>query len=279
MTAGDNYHIVGGLKGRRAVAFLGGATDDGIQIDSFAAARVAANDTTGTFTAWFNVGEIASEIAILGCGDANAVECFYVAQEAGEIHLYAIDGVDVSFDMVTIGAGIEAHEWNHVAIVQDAVKPKIYVNGVEFSAAKGTLTETDVTEPTLWFNFWSLIDGGHIGCADSVAGGAALTLEFKGAVSDVKYWKAALTDAQVFNDFKEIPYTTDLIAHWDMNGDYVDSVGGEDGTSVGDNILHGTYSEFTSRWRYSPAAPVLIADEFTSFAVDGTGHAMVIKAA
>ncbi len=36
MTAGDTYNIVGGLKGRRAVAFLGGATDDGIQIDSFA---------------------------------------------------------------------------------------------------------------------------------------------------------------------------------------------------------------------------------------------------
>ena len=279
MTAGDTYHIVGGLKGRRAVAFLGGATDDGIQIDSFAAARVLANDTVGTFTAWFNVGETASEIAILGCGDANAVECFYVAQEAGEIHLYAIDGVDVSFDMVTIGAGIEAHVWNHVAIVQDGVKPKIYVNGVEFSKVKGTLTETDVTEPTLWFDFWSLIDGGHIGCADSVAGGGALTLEFKGAISDVKYWNAALTDAQVLDDSKEIPYTTDLIAHWDMNGDYVDSVGGEDGTSVGDNILNGTYSEFTSRWRYSPAAPVLLADEFTSFADDGTGYAIIVKAA
>ncbi len=279
MTAGDTYNIVGGLKGRRAVAFLGGTTDDGIQIDTFAAARVAANDTVGTFTAWFNVREIASEIAILGCGDANAVECFYVAQEAGEIHLYAIDGVDVSFDMVTIGAGIEAHQWNHVAIVQDAVKPKIYVNGVEFSALKGTLTETDVTEPTLWFNFWSLIDGGQIGCADSVAGGGALTLEFTGAISDVKYWNTVLTDAQVLDDSNDVPYTTGLIAHWDMNGDYIDSVGGYTGTSVGDNILNGTYSEFTSRWRYGPSAPVLIADEFTSYADNGTGYAIIVKAA
>ena len=279
MTAGDTYNIVGGLKGRRAVAFLGGTTDDGIQINAFAAARVAANDTVGTFTAWFNVGEIASEIAIIGCGDASAVEAFYVAQEAGEIHLYAIDGVNVSYDMVTIGANIEAHEWHHVAIVQNAVKPKIYVDGVEFSLLKGTLTETDVTEPTLWFDFWSLIDGGHIGCADSVAGGGALTLEFTGAVSDVKYWNAILTDEQVLEDFQGINYTTDLISHWDMNGDFIDSVSGHDGTSVGDNILNNSYSEFTSRWRYSPAAPVLLADEFTSFADDGTGYAMIIKAA
>ena len=62
-------------------------------------------------------------------------------------------------------------------------------------------------------------------------------------------------------------------------GDTYNIVGGEDGTSVGDNILNGTYSEFTSRWRYSPAAPVLLADEFTSFADDGTGYAMIVKAA
>ena len=38
MTAGDTYHIKGGLKGRKGVAMLGGAVDDGVQIDSFMAA-------------------------------------------------------------------------------------------------------------------------------------------------------------------------------------------------------------------------------------------------
>lgn len=280
MAAGDIYQITGGLKGRRAVALLGGAVDDGVQIDAFMAARVAANDTSGTFTMWANVADIAGDYAIIGGGDASAVQYFYVSITAGEVHVKAaMVGPDVAWDLVTIGSGIEAHEWNHITLVQDAVKPKVYINGVEFSAAKGTLTETDVTEPTYWFDTFALIDGGHIGCADSIAGGAALTLEFAGAISDVKYWSSALTAAQVLTDYQETPNTTNLISHWDMNGDYIDSVSAHDGTAVGDIILTGTYSEFTSRLRNEPAAAPVVADDISISTLNGTGYAIIVKAA
>ena len=279
MTTGDIYHIVGGLSGRRATSFIGGTSDDGIQIDSFMAARVAANDTKGTFTAHFSVPDETGTYCILGGGQAAAVEYFYIAVVAGEIQVKAaLAGPNVAWDLITIGANITPHVMHHVALVQDAIKPKIYVDGVEFSLIKGTLTETDVTEPTLWFAAFNNIDGGHIGAADSIAGGAALTLEFKGGISDVKYWDEALTDAQVLADAGDVVNTTDLIFHMDMNGDFIDSVGGENGTAVGDIILNNSYSEFTSRLRFDLAAAPVVADDVNITADNGTGHAIIIKA-
>lgn len=280
MAAGDIYHISGGLKGRHAVALLGGDVDDGVQIDAFAAGRVAANDTVGTFTAWINPKDNTGTYAFIGLGDANAVEYFYAAVVAGEIQIKATRaGPDVNFDMITIGADVKPHEWTHVTIVQNATKPKIYVNGVEYSASKGTLTETDVTEAGNWFDTWSLIDGGHIGCADSIAGGAALTLEFAGAISDVKYWNTVLTDAQILDDLRDVNYTTGLIAHWDFNNDYIESVTGYNGTAIGAIILNNNYSEFTSRLRNDCAAAPVVADDISISVSDGTGHAIIIKAA
>ncbi len=279
MTAGDTYHIKGGMVGRPAVAFLGGGTDDGVQIDSFMAARVTADDTTGTFTAWVNVADNTGTYAILGGGDASAVQYFYIAVVAGEIQVKAaLVGPDVAWDLITIGAAIKPHRWYHIALVQDAVKPKVYVNGVEFSLSKGTLTETDVTESTLWFDAFALIDGGHIGAADSIAGDAALTLELAGAVGEVKYWNVALTDAQVLADFGNEINTTSLIAKWDMDDNVLDDVGGENGTLVGQVIIQSNYSEFSSRFAHE-LTPVVVADIFNFSVENETGYAVIVKAA
>ena len=279
MTAGDTYHIKGGMVGRPAAAFLGGATDDGVEIDSFMAARVAADDTTGTFTAWVNVADNAGTYAILGGGDASAVQYFYIAVVAGEIQVKAaLVGPDVAWDLITIGAGLKPHRWYHIALVQDAVKPKVYVDGVEFSLTKGTLTETDVTEPTFWFDAFALIDGGHIGAADSIAGSAALTLELAGAVGEVKYWNVALTDAQVLADSLNEVNTTSLIAKWDMDDNVLDDVGGEDGTIVGQVILQSNYCEFSSRFGHE-LTPAVVGDDVTFSVENETGYAIIVKAA
>ena len=280
MTAGDTYHIKGGMRGRKAASFIGGNSDDGIQIDAFMVARVAANDTSGTFTARFNVADNTGTYAIIGGGDASAVQYFYIAVVAGEIQVKAaLTGPNVAWDLITVGAAIKPHVWNHVALVQDGVKPKIYVNGVEFSLLKGTLTETDITESTFWFDDFALIDGGHIGAADSIGGSAGLTLEMKGAIGEVKYWTDALTDAQVVNDFNGTVNTTNLISHWDMNDNVLDDISGHDGTIVGVVLVSDNYSEFSSRWRFVPSAEPVIADEFSIVMEDQTGYAVIIKAA
>lgn len=283
MATTDIYHITGGLKGRRAVAFIGGAVDDGVQVDAFAAARVAANDTVGTISAWINVPDLTGTYCIIGCGDASAVEYIYLAVAAGKIQAKcARVGPNVAWDLITTNIVLKEHTWHHIVLVQNAVKPKIYIDGVEYSLANGTLTETDVTEPTYWFDTCSLIDGAHIGAADSIAGDAALTLEFKGAISDVKYWNKALTSDEVLSDYKGSPLSDDgtyLYNHWDFNGDYIDAgLGADNGTAVGDIILTNNYSEFTSRLRNTTGVP-LVADSLVCFADNGTGHAIVIQAA
>lgn len=280
MAAGDTYHIKGGLRGRPAASFIGGDSDDGIEINAFMVARVAANDTTGTFSAWFNVADNTGTYAILGGGDASAVQYFYIAVVAGEIQVKAaLTGPNVAWDLITIGAAIKPHRWYQVHLVHDAVKPKVYVDAVEFSLALGTLTETDVTEATFWFDDFALIDGGHIGAADSIAGTAALTLEMKGAVGDVKYWTDALTDAQVLADFKGVINTTNLISQWDMIDNVLDDVSGHDGTIAGVVLVSDNYSEFSSRWRFTPSAEPVIADESFFSVENETGYAVIIKAA
>ncbi len=279
MTAGDTFHIRGGMSGRPAVAFLGGDTDDGVQIDSFMAARVTANDTTGTFSLWFNVADLTGTYAVIGGGDASAVQYFYIAIVAGEIQVKAaLVGPNVAWDLITIGAPIVAHSWHNVTLVQDALKPKVYIDGVEFSANKGTLTETDITESTFWFDAFDLIDGGHIGAADSIVGSAALTLEIKGAVGETKYWDAALTSAEVLENYLGRGQTTDLVAKWDMIDDVVDSVGGEDGTLVGQVIQQSNYSEFASRFAHE-LTPAVVGDDVTFSVDNNTGYAIIVKAA
>lgn len=262
------------MRGRNGAAFLGGDSDDGIQIDSFMAARVAANDTVGTFSLWFNVADTDGTYAVIGGGDASAVEYFYIAMVAGQMQVKCASvGPDVEWDLISTDASISAHSWHQVTLVQDGVLPRVYLDGVEL-----TMTLTDITGAGVWFDALALIDGGHIGCADSIAGGAALTLEIKGAVGDTKYWDAALTAAEVMENYLGRGQTTDLVARWDMIDNVDDDVGGEDGTIVGQVILQSNYCEFSSRFAHE-LTPAVVADDVT-FSVDGeTGYAIIVKAA
>jgi hypothetical protein len=91
---------------------------------------------------------------------------------------------------------IPPHEWVHVAVVQaaDGNGPKFYVNGVKVASTNSTTT--DVNE---WFNNCDGIDSGRIGAANKV-GDDSVTQEFKGAISDIKYYNTALTAANIAED-------------------------------------------------------------------------------
>ena len=53
MATTDLHFVAGALTPvKRGMRFLGGAVDDGVQVDAAAAAIVAANHDIGTFTAW-----------------------------------------------------------------------------------------------------------------------------------------------------------------------------------------------------------------------------------
>ena len=276
MATTDIYHITGGLKGKKAAAFIGGAVDDGIQVDAFAVAR-ANVDTTGTFTAWINVPDITGSYAIIGCGDASADEFITLSIVAGKLECNCTDATTKAYEVTSTNVIIKPHNWQHVAVVHSGVRPGLYGDGVAVDR-----TDTDDTDLTKWFKDCALIDGGHIGAAEE-GGAAALTLEFKGGISNVKYWNSALTPEQIENDKKGISYTTTLLADWDMDGDYVNSAnaGTYDGTKVGDIVLTNNYSEFTSMFRNTLAVPVVVADKvvFSVRSSGDVGHAIIIKAA
>jgi hypothetical protein len=276
MATTDIYHISGGLGGRRATGFIGGNSDDYIQVDAHAVARVAANDTVGTYTAWVNPGNIADTTTILGAGDKDVVEFLDIGIEAGLLTCRCTDGTVAQFVTQADQIDFKSHRWYHIAIVQraDGAGVYMYVNGELVDRTNDTTTDVDE-----WYNNLDGIDSFRIGAANK-AGNDSVTNEFAGGVSDVKYWNVALTDAEVKNDYEGTAVqAASLQLHLDMDDDFVDAgLGADDGTAVGDITLTNNYSEFTSRLRFDTGVPV-VADSVICFADEGVGHAVVIQAA
>lgn len=278
MATTDIYHIVGSLSpSRHAVKFLGGNTDDYIQVNAAAAARVAANDTVGTFTAWINLANITGTFCILCAGDDNVVEFLELNVEAGLLTARATDATTAQFVTQADAVHFEPHRWYHVAMVQaaDGVGPKLYVNGVRIAATNDTATDVDS-----WYAELDGIDTMRLGAANK-AGDASVTNELSGALSDVKHWSVALTAAEVLQDYEgKAVQAASLQSHWDFKDDYVDNgLGADNGTAVGAPVLVNEYSEFSSRLHFMPAAAAVVADAVT-LAVNGNqGHAVIIKAA
>ena len=281
MTTTDLHFIAGGLTPfRRGVRFLGGNVDDGIQVDAAAVAIVAGNHTKGTFTADISVPDDTGTYTFMGFGDASAVEYVTFSVEAGSIHVMMVKATPTTqIDVNTAAGTIIPHKIHHIAIVQDASRMKIYIDGNEMA-----LTWTVETDAAQWFDDLNLIDGAHIGAADSVAGGALLTQEFKGYIANVKIWSgtsdlAALTEEQVktvINGAK--PNPTLLHNSWDLEFDFVDDgTGADDGSAVGD-IVFSDFNEFASRLTFLETVP-LFADNINITSDQGIGYAYSVLAA
>lgn len=279
MATTDIYHVVGSLApARKAARFLGGDVDDYIQVNALAAARTAANDTSGSITAWINVPDITGTYTIMGFGDNDVVEFIDFQVVAGKLGCSCTDGTVAQFVSATDSVVLTPHQWYHVAVVQaaDGLGPKFYVNGVKVASTNSVTT--DVNE---WFNNCDGIDTGRIG-ASNKAGDASVTNEFKGAISDIKYFSTALTAAKVLQDYEspETLYAVTAARTWlDMDDDYVDrGASALNGTVVGGIILCNNYSEFSSRLGFMTGTPV-VADVVALSVNDRQGHAVVIKAA
>jgi len=271
MATGDCNLVLGVNNYRKATVFVGGNSDDAIQIDAFAAARVAANDATGTITGWVNMPDISGTYTLMGLGDANAVEYLDFGVENGKLIARAFDGGAMQFDINSTDVVITPHKWHHIALVQNGTRPTLYVDG-----AAVAMTDTTTTDLTQWLDDMDAVDSGSIGATDSEAGGAALTNEFKGGISDVKYYNDALSATEIAQDYANIFDTTNLISWWDMDNDYVDSVSSHNGTAVGDVFLSNGYGELASRVKQAGA---VVADD-VSLANQGNViiGALIIKA-
>ena len=280
MAVTDIYHIVGSLTPSRHAAKFIATADQAVLIDAFAVTRVAAGDTTGTFTAWINIPDITGNYGIISCGDTAAIEFLTLRVTAGKLVVELNDATADKFEHTSDNVIITPHKWHHVAVTQDgtAKELKLYVDGKPVAQ-----TATLGTDNSLWFGALAATDDASIGAAEE-AGAAAQIREFKGAISDVKYWTVELTDAQILDDYEGKPpaeitgTSADLTNWWDFDGDYVDSVAGEDGTAGASILLMNEYSEFTSRLSFTAGTPIS-ADNVQIAIKDQEGHATVVKSA
>ncbi len=280
MATTDIYHVVGSLRPSRHAAKFIATEDQAVLIDAFAVARVAAGDTTGTFTAWVNIPDITGDYAIISAGDTAAIEFLTLRVTAGKLVVELNDATADKFEHTSTNVVITPHKWYHVAVTQDGLSSalNLFVNGKPVAT-----TETLGSDNSLWFGALALTDDASIGAGEE-AGAAAQIREFKGAISDVKYWTVALTDAQILQDYggqapDDITGTSgELTDWWDFDGDYVNSVtAANNGTAGASILLMNEYSEFTSRLSFTAGTP-LSADNVQIAIKDQEGHATVIKA-
>jgi len=193
MAAGDVITLRENAGGRRANLFDG--TDDYVLADAHAVARVAAADTTGTYTAWIYVDDIAGVYTILSAGDNNsATECLqFYATTNGVLSAKLYHGGANRWWTYTGTGELVAKTWTHVAVVQDGVQPKTYINGKNVAVSNGTTTALGD-----WYDKLTLVDKFAIGVKES---NTAHTADFKGAIGQVKYWDSALSNTEILAEY------------------------------------------------------------------------------
>jgi len=279
MATTDQYTIIGGLRPyKQGCRFLGGDVDDQIQINASGAA-MANSFLYGTISAWIMCPDDTGTYTIISYGDDNVVEYITLDVVAGKLRAILCDNTAVQWSFITTNKVLKAHTWHHVAVVQDGVYPKLYVDGIEITS----ITRTTSTDITVWFKATAGIDAGSIGAFEG-AGDASLTQEFKGYISDVRVWGsattatgAALTSAQIKQVYSGqdvgTPYNW-----WVLDGDAVDDgTGADNGTIVGD-IIYCAGCEFSSRLTFGSGTPV-VADTTVITCNDHLGVAYIIQAA
>ena len=283
MATTDMYTIRGNVEpSRHAIRCIGGNSDDYIQVNAAAAARVAANDTVGTWTAVVMPGDITSTMTIIGAGDDNVVEFIELNIEAGLLTARCTDATTAQFVTQADAVGFEPFQWYHVALVQraDGFGPRLYINGLPI--ARTNDTTTDVNE---WFNNCDGIDTMRIGAANK-AGDASVTNEFKGFISDVRIYTDAKSDADIFSIYEYDMFgigsnnTTALHNHWDWKNDLVDNgTGADNGTIVSGATRTSWACEFTARLNWEHGLTLVTADHPRFTIEKGVGYALITDAA
>jgi hypothetical protein len=277
MATTDILHISGSMKpAKPAVCFLGGNSDDYIQIDAAAAGQLAAAYTSGTWSAWIMSRSKTATGTIIGMGDKNVVEFIELNVEAGKLVARCTDNTVVQWVLTSDAVVIPTHEWVHVALVHNSAYPRLYVNGVEVAQTMST-----ATTPASFIAACSGLDSGRIGSANK-AGDDSVTQEFEGVVADLRLYggtttAGALTQQEVIDVMNGIGKTTALYNHYKFLADYVDAgTGADNGTSVGANVLGCSECQFSSKFR---AAGLVTADYPVVTVSDEKGDCFVIKSA
>lgn len=239
MAAGDVITIVEDNVAKKGVYFDG--NDDYILVDAHAVERVAANDTTGTYTAWIYADTVNANRTILSAGDNDSATEYLQLKVSSTAQLQGVVyfGGAVKWNVKETTGSIPARRWTHVALVQNGTQPALYVNGV----AQATTNET-ATDLTYWYDQLTGCDKFAIGVTES---NNTHLYDFNGAIGQVKYWSRALSAAEVLKDYNgEALYDDATYLHLNItmedNGITDSGLGADNGTLTGNAHYGGLIS-------------------------------------
>jgi len=279
MATTDQYTVIGSLfPVRPALRVIGGATDCAVQADAAGVAFKA--DAAGTITANVMIPVLtATTGCVVGFGDDNVVEYLQFSIDAGLLTAKLYDATANDWTVQADSIEFTAHKWHHIALVQDALAPVLYVDGVKIAQTMDVSTDT-----TEWGTALGGLDKGFIGCANK-AGDGSETEEFAGYISDVRVYDAAKTAAEVEAIYKYDALgegsedTTDQRNHWKFEVDLLDSgTGADNGTAVGGAIVVDAANEFASKLTFLNGVAV-VGDKVKISISDNLGFAYIIQAA
>ena len=271
MAAGDIKIFSEVHNPRKAVVLEG--SDDAIQVDAWGTDRQTAADTVGTIIAWVMPEEKDATYTILAAGDAGSDEFIDFSIVSGKLNITVSDAATTDLDVETDDVVVEPHVWTHVAMVQNGTQPVFYVNGILVDATNDVSVDL-----TSWFDQMSGIDVANIGYLEA---NSTTTQDFVGAIGRVRHWNAALTSAEVLNDYQEKAQSATIdalqVSNWEWDGDFTDDwAGSNDGTVVSAAVLDPFYTNMTSQVK---KVSTVAADDISISMADGSMFAVVIKAA
>ena len=271
MTAGDVYVVKGSTAARQCVAFDG--TDDYVLADAHAVARVAANDTVGTYTARIFLDDATGTNCILSAGDNdNTNEWLKLLVETSILKVQLRHAGATQFLVVEKTGSIPSKKWTHIAVVQNGTRPILYVEGLPVA-----MTDDGATDLTFWYDELTLTDKFAIGVLES---NNTHTQDFAGMICQVRYWNKDLTASQILTDSNggtaDPAVTAALKLDLPMATDMLDDSGeGDTGTPTGHAYLCGWGSE----WSRQIELNALVADDLQTTEYPGGAMTTILKAA
>ena len=146
--------------------------------------------TVGTFSCWLNTSSLASTQVIIGFGDTNANESIILFHNTTTLKTNVTKTGSTSWSLQVTTNPLTINNWYHIAVVQDAVSPVIYVNGVVPAQ-----TFPISTRKTEWFSVCLGLDNGRIGCDNSNNAGNASFVN--GNLDEVAFFNTNLSATQI----------------------------------------------------------------------------------
>ena len=275
MAAGDVVVVRGNHDFKKGNYFDG--TDDYVLHDAHAVARVAGNDTVGTYTAWIYADVIGTLQTILSAGDNNSASETWQFQvhAAEELRAFLTHASTTQFDITETTASLSSRKWHKVGVVQDGTQPILYIDGLAVAATNDVSTDL-----TFWYDELSACDKFAIGVTET---NNTHLNDFTGAIGAVQYFNIALTAAEMLENFKGATHVTraatiETARVFDItmvdDGTTDDGSGADNGTLTGDAHYGGEISTWSLAVERNSSGH---AAEFINTMKDGPDFISVIK--